>query len=233
MIQNTLAKAIALAGATLLSFPISTYATPVMLHANGLSQSPKTESAEDFTARLKQIIQLAESKQWQAILKIAGHFTKDDADSLDYILFQSISHDAPVSVVEKLLKQGATLQSHFINILAQKNNVALAKALIPLGLNIHGADMFGRNALHHVLEDFKSKEMFDYLISQGVAIDAKMGNKDPLLISLKRALTHDDALHYINTLLAKDAPITSLHQDLLSQIKMKNPSVYAEIQHKQ
>lgn len=200
-----------------------------VVNAANSASSSASESTQDFAARLKKIIHLAQNQQWQEILEIASVFGKDDADSLDYILFQSMSHNAPVDVLQTLLKQGATLQDHFINILAQKNNVELVQALIPHGLNIHGADMFGRNALHHVLEDFKSKEMFDYLISQNVAIDAKMGDKDPLAIALKRATTHQDALYYINVLLKKGAEISSVHKTLLQQVKAQNPKLYAGI----
>ncbi|MCY7296286.1 hypothetical protein [Alteromonas sp. a30] len=195
-------------------------------------QQPMTrgkESAADFTQRLKQIIELAEQGSWQEILTIAAYFDARSADSLDYILFQSISHNAPLSVVKRLLQQGATLQPHFINILAQKNNVKLAKKLVPLGLDLHGADLFGRNALHHVLTDFQSKEMFDYLLSKNVAVDAKMGDKDPLYLALKRALTHQDAVYYINALIGKGAPILDAHNTLLEQIRHDNPRVYQSI----
>ena len=186
-------------------------------------------SAQDFTANLKRIIQLAEQKKWPEIVTIAQQFDAQSADSLDYILFQSISHDAPVSLVKTLLAQGASLQPHFINILAQKNNLALAKALVPLGLDLHGADMFGRNALHHALEDFQSKAMFDYLLSEKVAVDARMGDKDPLLIALNRALTHNDALYYINALLAHQAPVLPVHRALLAKIKVAKPDIYQAI----
>lgn len=193
-------------------------------------QQSQGQSAADFTAQLKHIIQLAEQENWQEILTIASYFDAKSADSLDYILFQSLSHDSPVRVVQALLKQGASFQPHFINILAQKNNVQLAKALVPLGLDLHGADLFGRNALHHALEDFQSKEMFDYLISEKVAVDAKMGDKDPLAIALKRTLTHQDGVYYVNQLLLHEAPILRVHESLLEQVKQQNLSAYQLIQ---
>ena len=96
-----------------------------------------------------------------------------------------------------------------------RNNLALTKQLIPLGLDIHTVDSLGKSALHYTLNHYQSQEMFDFLLANGVSVEPLAKGFDLLDLALQRTSNNMDGVYYVQKLIKSHAPITSSHKELL------------------
>ena len=131
--------------------------------------------------------------------------------------------------IENLLNRGATFNYQSIQILTIKNNVKLAKELIPLGLDIHAVDQFGKNALYIALTSTQSRLMFDFLISHNISLKQKNINPDPLLLAINLAFNDDLGIYYAGKLISYGAPLETIHISTMNKMELSNNSNFSTL----
>lgn len=170
----------------------------------------------------------ASDKNWRAFDETLASLEHIDQNMLNLALLKAISSNAPFEIISSLLNNGAQFSAGIINTLALKNNVALTRKLIPLGMDLHALDRLGRNAINYTLLSFQSKEMFDFLISHGVSIKTNSEEPDALAMALSHTINYD-ATYYIQRLIDYGSPIESDHIQLLQEISKTNKPIYEQL----
>lgn len=177
------------------------------------------------------------AKQWDKAIELAQELQatvgESDNEYLQIMLFQAIQGDAPWSVISGLLNKGAKLEDEIVIFLVISNNVNLAKRLIERGLHIHFVDDKGRNALTYTVMSEYTKEMFYFLLNQGIEVKPSATGLDSLDLALQSIGKFDEAVNYVVSLLKNLAPVEKSHLQQLSLLAISNPVEFALIISKQ
>ena len=178
-----------------------------------------------------EILLMASMKgEWDKFSKAVNSLDGTEEGMLDFSLFNAIVNDAPFNLINDLLNRGANLVPSIAPMLALKNNLPLMKKLVPYGLDLHGIDEQGKNALNHSLVHIGNKAMFDYLLVNNVSVKPSVRAVDPLDQALGHLQTQNDAIYYVDKLVSYGAPIEISHQQSQDIIKSKNPEGYFPLQ---
>ncbi|MCV2884933.1 hypothetical protein OE749_09515 [Aestuariibacter sp. AA17] len=198
------------------------------LNLDSLSNKEK-EDVQKMMPSLIQLTKNASNKDWNAFMEAADAVSLMDQQLLDLALQQALIHDAPIKTIKQLLDKGATFVAQSVAVLAITDNVALLKALIPLGLDIHAIDIEFNNGVTHALKTQASRGVFDYLISHGVNVQIEQTSQDSLFYALTLCKTDSDCMYYISTLVNNGAKFTHQHSALLNEIQQENIPVYNQL----
>lgn len=180
----------------------------------------------------KDLARASSNKQWDNFSNTIDSLDIIDSNALQSALTLAITQNAPIDTIKALVYRGAIFTPEILSLLAHSNNVKLTKQLIPLGLDIHQRDIFHKTGIQNTLEFFNSKQMFDFLLANGVAVNTPDSlGRDALDMALMRLLENYDGLYYATQLLEHGARISTSHRYLLNQLKISNPNAYQALAH--
>lgn len=197
--------------------------------AQNVQNQAKPPSPE-FAKNMMDIFRMSAKGDWESLLNSTSEAELVDPKILDIAMLQAISHNAPITVIQTLLARGAQFTPEMVSVLAMRNNLALIKQLIPLGLDIHAVDGLGKNAIHHTFTNFQSKETFDFLLANGVSVNSSTQGFDLLDLALQRTINHADGVYYVQKLMEFNAKVSTSHKEILETIRTQNPQAYEQIQ---
>jgi len=198
---------------------------------DGNTAQHKTETMEDINSTklelFKDLFEYSGEKRWDDFSHTVASLEEFNSETLHIALFQAIVDGAPIEVITALISRGAVIMPEALSILAQQNNVRLTKQLIPLGLDIHQKDGFYKTGIQNTLEFFKSRQMFDFLLANGVTVNTPASQgRDALDLALMRLLENNDGLYYAMKLLEHGAVVANSHRELFTQLKTDKPQAY-------
>jgi hypothetical protein len=146
------------------------------------------------------------------------------------MLVQAIYGRASHDFILKLLDKGATLDDSLIVVLAGTNNIALTKLLLPRGLNLHYVNEEGKGGLTFSVLSPLNKDMFYFLLDQGVDPSNSGKGMDPLDLALQSVGSFDEAINYATALVKHDAPIRRSHIQQLALLAISSPKEYSQLE---
>lgn len=193
-------------------------------------QNQAKQPSPEFAKNMMDIFQMSAKGDWDNLLNSTSEAELTDPKILDIAMLQAISHNAPIAVIQTLLARGAQFTPEMVSVLAMRNNLALTKQLIPLGLDIHSVDGSGKNAIHHTFTNFQSRETFDFLLAHGVSVNSNSQGLDLLDLALQRTINNSDGVYYVQKLIEFNAKISTSHKEILETIRTQNPQAYEQIQ---
>jgi hypothetical protein len=185
-----------------------------------------TEERKERDSRIKAPKTAAKNQDWEQFIAAVDNLH----DMPDIVLHNTISsailHNAPIYVFEELLARGASFLGRHTVMLAMYDNLPLMKKLIFLGLDIHGVNYQGNNAINGLLVSFSSREALNFLLSNGVEIQNGKNDVDPLMLALLKAETDKEAAYYAFMLVKYDTEVTTGHIAQVEKISERNPEAY-------
>jgi hypothetical protein len=189
----------------------------------------KNEVSEEQRDALESAFTALELDDWQSIEEIIFDIEEsNDKEKIDMLLMIAISSNQNWLTIESLLEQGADLPKNSIILLAQSNNVSLARRLIPYGLNIKLIDSIGNNAFYYSVI-FNAKEMIAFLLSQGVELNINSKGLDPLDHALALIKYQTEIIQIVELLINGGINISKSHKERTSSYSHSNPSIYNQL----
>ena len=194
----------------------------------GIDELKKQENYKKVFSKTLKLFELSNSGQWDEFLKFSKELNNGGDDLLNLALHQAISNNAPIFTIEELLNNGAEFQPTSIHVLTIKNNVNLTKEMIKYGLDIHGLNKNNENAIYTSLEYVNSKEMFDFLLSQGVSF-----NDDRQLSAIQKAvnlsMNNDEGFYFLKRLIENGAQFSESDNQKIELLIQSAPDLYKKI----
>ena len=196
-----------------LSFKVSNTTSNVdKLNTENITPALATEpefSAEEQRIHLDKLNlaqSLAKQGKWQEFLALNDDLSSADAESLRHALVLAIMNDAPIDLIESLLKQGAVLDFAILRVLISKQSLSLIKTFVDLGLDVHMTNNQEENVINYAVDFGDSTDIIDYLISNGVDVMPNSLDEDALGKEINQCLNNQDSDHYALS-------DTSIHQE--------------------
>jgi hypothetical protein len=161
--------------------------------------------------------------QWDSFLSATDDLAAQRGDEFFSVaLIAAILAKARFKTIKELLDRGAILSDDTIHLLASKDNLRLTKLLLPYGLDLFFHRSDNKNALYYAVKLGKSVKMFDFLLDNGVAVQADVD----LLSILIEKRTMDNIPYYCQRLIANGHKIKASHVSRLKQMKLYNQATY-------
>ncbi|MEW6991400.1 hypothetical protein AADZ91_11990 [Colwelliaceae bacterium 6441] len=179
------------------------------------------EIAQNFTSAL---FSATTNNDWTNFLAATDELINDSGTSemLDIALIQAIQNNAPFIIIQNLIQRGAVLSPHTITVLTIKNNLTLAKKLVPYGLQFHFKSKNNYNALYYAVTYKTSVDMLYYLLNQGVKIAPSVDLLTPLL-SENYSIRVEK---YLKALIDFDHKVTPEHRVAYMKLSDSNPKLF-------
>lgn len=189
----------------------------------------KNEISEEKRDALESAFSDLKLHDWQNVEEIISDIEEaNDKEKIDILLMMAISSNQDWLTIESLLEQGADLPDNSIILLAQSNNVSLARRLLPYGLNIKLIDSIGNNAFYYSVI-FNAKEMIVFLLSQGVELNINSKGLDPLDHALAQLKYQTEIIQIIELLINGGINISKSHKERASSYSNSNPAIYNQL----
>lgn len=189
-----------------------------------LNKGDFTESQKSNIEKVKKLIELG---HWNEAISLLQQHGEKSQELMTSILLLAISNGADFNIVKHLINEGGVLLPDTIHILAQKDNVEMAKNLLKYNLNIHSLDVFQHSAVYNAV-NYKSLDMLEFLLSKRVKVNSSSDGLDALDIAIKKCKNITDII-YIRLLLEADATIERSHKQQVQKIKDKDFFLYLKI----
>lgn len=181
----------------------------------------------------QQMMSAASVQNWQEALDSAQELSDSeeaiDEEIFDVLIIQALSQNAPIEVFEQLFAKGAKLPDSASHILAIYNHLDLMKKLLAMDLDLHSVDQYGKNALSYSIEAAQGKEMFNFLLQQGVSFKATDHQLDALDLALAKCEFSSLGIEYALTLIEMGAPIENSHRQGLTLLSYSNPEHFMKL----
>lgn len=158
-------------------------------------------------------------EQKRGISKSAGFFS----------VYLAIRFDAPIPIMQDLLNRGAAFLPDHATFVATKGDVERMIQLESLGLDIHGINSRGENALNAMIELMQHEKMFRYLLERDVPMLPFSDGKSLLYRSLEQLSEKKRAVYYVNQLLKYGAPIDKNSEAFLAELATRAPKSYGTL----
>lgn len=195
-----------------------------------IDDSSHDEKPVNLEKNMKTLFQSANDADWDSFNQSINILEMVEPALLDLALYQAILNNAPLPIIEDLLNRGAKFTPEVIQVLALNNSLELTKELIPLGLDIHKVNIEGDNAIKASLLLLNSRQMFDFLVANGVDTNLSTTSPDPLYLTLEHFINKKYiAGYYIEKLIALGAQVKNEHWRLLEKIKTEDRPGYVEL----
>lgn len=185
------------------------------------NESPRTK----FETTRKKILAHTLKQDWETATTLSEDLANNsgDEDILNDLLATYISVDAPFSYIEALLEQNIPLPKNTIIVLARTDNVTLMHKLLAHNLDIYYQSELGNNGITQSINSY-AKEMFDYLLSQGVDFTNIFQDKDALTIAIENVDINKKAIYYCRKLVTNNVNIKPIHVVTTRKLEASSPS---------
>jgi hypothetical protein len=177
---------------------------------------------------VREAYELARKGMWDEAIDILNQLDVDDENVMTTLLMLAIDTDADMDIIINFINKGGKLLSPTVVRLISKNNLSLAKKLLPYGLNIQQVDPLGYSTLAQSVK-YGSLDFLTFLVNNGVPIDSHFEGVDALDIALQRFQGQRKQLVIISTLLSAGAVVEQSHKDLIDEIKNSNFDIYMSL----
>ncbi|MEP1383714.1 MAG: hypothetical protein ABJK64_07945 [Paraglaciecola sp.] len=144
-------------------------------------------------------------KDWDSLVNITELFDiegLEDGPLLTFALVKAVSNGAPWTVLLDLLNQGAELNSDVLFASVTRQDVIIIKAFVEYGMDLHQQDTHGRGALYYSLFNLHERNMFDYLIANGVSNESNNPEQNLITRVLTGCNSSVDVSYYIQRLIS-------------------------------
>ena len=196
-------------------------------------ENGEIEVEAEMMDNMKNIIFASMQGEWDKFRDAADYFEEMDSGMLDFTLYHAVMNNAPFDLIRGLIAKGANFLPGVTGMLALRDNLPMIKQLVPLGLDLHGVDEQGKNALNHALTVISDKATFDYLLANNVSPNINTPVLDPLDAALQHLIINEEAFYYVDKLLSYGAKAGLSHRQLLDKIRDENPNAYQRLKESQ
>ncbi|NQZ08435.1 MAG: hypothetical protein HRT35_14875 [Algicola sp.] len=188
------------------------------------TQSANESPRKKFEKTREQILAHTLKQNWETATTLAAGLAnnKGDENILNDLLAMYIGADAPFNYIEALLQQNIPLPQNTIIVLARTNNVTLMRKLLAHNLDIYYKSDLGNNGITQSIQSY-AKEMFDYLLSQGVDFTTVFQDKDALTIAIENVDINKKAIYYCRKLVTNNIHIKAIHVVTTQKLGTSNP----------
>ncbi len=154
--------------------------------------------------------------RWLEAKKLASELELSNSKILNLLLSLSLMNSAPEGFVLDLLQQGAELPKDAITRLIFKDNIDLAKMLVPYGLILNYIDILGSSTVINAVK-FKASAMLVFLIQNGVDVNEYSNGFDALDFALRDFNVKTDKGFYVEALIKAGARIETSHKQWVEE----------------
>ena len=197
------------------------------------SSKASTEEIDTILPLMKKLFEAVENEDWDKFLESSDEMEMLGSDILNLYLYQAVLAGAPSQVIENLLHRGAKFSAEITIALAIKNNVGLIQKLIPLGLDIHVVDRYGRNSLYYIMDSLDAytnyREVFMFFLNGGIELQSTQKGLDALNLAISKANEVPEAIYYVESLVDYGAPINKSHSQQVNNYLETNPALFREL----
>ena len=182
------------------------------------------DEIEDETKSIYEtVLDLVKEKRWDESV----HYLTSTGNEhmMPFLVNLFILYNAPNEHVFALLDSGVALASTIIYQLLRKDDVALAKALLPYGLDLNFTNQLGESALK-LSVSYRAERMFAFMLSQGVDISTDSRTFDALDIALQQIDIKYSKDVFVKGLIQAGAVIHLSHKQWVTRKAVSDKATY-------
>lgn len=179
---------------------------------------------QETRVAMAEIVRLANAGKWQEAVSLLGQLEIPSEEAMTTLLVLALNSNADFVIIKQLLDKGGKLIPNAISGLIARDNVELAKQLLPFGLDIHYVER-GYSTLAISVEN-RALKMLKFLIKQGVEMDSDSYGFDALDIALNQFNIKTTGLTYVSILLEAGARVEMSHKQIVDTMKINNMEAY-------
>lgn len=173
----------------------------------------------------------AATGDWEAFLKYTNEMTQVDEYMPTLQLVTAIKKNAPIYVIEELLKNGASWNSSHANIGVRMRNKKEIIAYMNLGMDIHVDDEALDNPINAMVRGIyrksnEKRDLFTFLLNSGVEIRKGSDGYHPVTKALIAAKESEEAVFYIFQMMKREADLSDKQISLAKELRIDNPRSY-------
>lgn len=168
----------------------------------------------------------AKAQDWATFVEVFEQKRAISDVTVFFAVNMVIRFNAPITILQELLNRGAAFLPEHAVIVATTGDVQRMIQLENLGLDIHGVNSSGENALNAMVELMQHDKMFRYLLEKDVAILPFSNGKSLLHRSLEQLSENKRAIHYVHYLIKYGAPIDTDSEAFLTELATHAPKSY-------
>ena len=192
-----------------------------ILQQDELDEKEKARIDEGF----KDFFESVTNKDWDALMKNTEDFKIDgleDKAMLTFALTQAVSRGAPLDILLNLLNRGAEFNAEILFAVAIRQDVNIAQAFVDYGLNLHQRDAQDRSALYYAMSNLRTKNMFEYLVANGVSTNIAVPENDLISAALTGCNASNNVDYFIKRLLSLGEKIQAAHRRMYLDLVLNN-----------
>ncbi len=186
---------------------------------------PTPEERQTMMAAIKLAYDGKWSEAIEAFEQLGGYGHTDEAMTL--LLMIALNARSDFDVIVDLLSRGAKFMPNAVDTLVKHDDAALAKQLLPYGLDIHYVEM-GESMLARSVQ-LRSFKILKFLLANGVAPDSDAMGYDALDWALKRFNLNREGLTIVSLLMDAGARIELSHQQIVAKLQAHNMPAYSAL----
>ncbi len=163
------------------------------------------------------------------------HGSELEKIALQSAMVHALISNAPIEVIDKLMKLGASLPADTILLIADVGYTNLANSLLDYGMDLHYEDKSGTNAIHDVVLDSYNRRssssaiaMLKFLISFNVNLSVNQ-HINALNLTLLKSEKYDLAIEFSKILLENGVVINNSHISQMKKLKKTDNERYLTI----
>ena len=176
-------------------------------------------------------LKAAYAGNWKEFLEYSELIAQDDEYMPTIQLVTAIKQNAPIYVIEELLKNGARWNTAHANISVRMRNKQEIIEYMNLGMDIHIHDPTRDNPINAMVMSIFNKnnarrEVFTFLLDSGVEIRKGSDGQHPITKALISAKKNEEAIFYIFQMMKKSPAVTDEQILLAKELNNDNPRAY-------
>jgi hypothetical protein len=181
---------------------------------------------------IRDSLKAATDGNWEAFLKYSELMAQDERDMPTLQLVTAIKQNAPIYVIEELLKNGAEWNSAHANISVRMRNKKEIVEYINLGMDIYIDDVDLDNPINAMVRSIfgksdEKRELFTFLLDSGVEIRKGRDGYHPVTKALLAAKKSEEAVFYIFQMMKREPHLTDEQIVLAKELKIDSPRSYS------
>ncbi len=171
----------------------------------------------------------AKTQEWATFIDVFEQKRGISKVSVFSSIYLAIRFNAPISILQELLNRGAVFLPEHTTLVATMGDVERMIQLENLGLDIHGINSRGENALNAIVELMRHEKMFRYLLRKDVAMLPFSNGKSLLHRSLEQLSEDKRAIFYVYHLIKYGAPIDTDSEVFITELATRAPKSYSAL----
>ncbi|MFT4924142.1 MAG: hypothetical protein ACI8WB_000220 [Phenylobacterium sp.] len=189
-----------------------------------VKQKPEDNSQK---AIIRQIMQLAQQGKWPEVFQLLATLKSRQSEVRSALVYTAIISETDFVIIEQLLDGGTKLLESVMTPLISKNNVELARQLLPYGLDLNYVEM-GYSTLARSVQ-WQALDMLKFLLVKGVPIDTDAQGFDSLDLALKQFDYKMTGFTYVSLLISAGANIELSHKQIVDELKVRDLEGYSRL----